>query len=82
MESKGKKTNLCKTNVIKDNENIGKQTSQQGIATGLNGLAHECNNICKEIDIPEIINNNVLSKRQIKSTIKEAITEQNKNDMP
>ena len=51
------------------------------MATGLNGLAHECNNICNEIDIPEITNNNVLSKRQIKSQIQEAITEQNKNNM-
>ena len=67
--------------LLKVNENIGKQTYQQGMATVLNGLAHECNNICKELDIPEITNNNVQSKRPIKSTIQEAITEQNKNDM-
>ena len=64
-----------------DDENIAKQTLQQEIATGLNGLAHECNNICNEIDIPEITGNNVLSKRQIKSTIQGAITEQINNNM-
>ena len=37
--------------------------------------------ICNEIDIPEITNNNILSKRQMKSTIQEAITEQIKNNM-
>ena len=36
--------------------------------TGINGLAHECNKVCEEIDIPEIMNNNVMSKRQIKET--------------
>ena len=51
------------------------------MATSQNGLAQECNNICNEIDIPEITNNNVLSKRQMKSAIQEAMTEQIKNDM-
>ena len=60
MENKGNKTDLCKTNVLKDNLNIGKHTLQQGKASGLNGLAHECNNIFRDIDIPEITNNNVL----------------------
>ena len=37
-----------------DDENIAKQTLQQEISTGIiSGLAHECNNICNEIDIPE-----------------------------
>ena len=49
--------------------------------TSLNGFARECNNVCNEIDIPEITNNNVLSKRQIKCTIQDAITEQNKNNL-
>ena len=51
------------------------------MATGLNVLAHECNNICNEINIPEITNNNVLSKRQIKSAIQKAITQRNRNNM-
>ena len=48
---------------------------------GQNGLEHGCNNICNEIDIPEITNDNVLFKRQIKSTIQKNITEQNINNM-
>ena len=78
---KERKLNFVRQILLKDNENIAKQTLQQEMATGLNGLAHECNNICNEIDIPEVTNNNVLSKRQIKSQIQEAITEQNKNNM-
>ena len=78
---KGRKLNFVRQILLKDNEYTAKQTLQQEIATGLNGLAHECNNICNEIDIPEITNNNVLSKRQIKCTIQDAITEQNKNNL-
>ena len=51
------------------------------MATGLNGLPHECNDICNEINIPEITNNNVLSKHQIKSAIQKAITQQNRNNI-
>ena len=51
------------------------------IAIVLNELVHECNDISNEIDIPEVINNNILSKRQIKSSIQEAIIEQNRNSM-
>ena len=51
------------------------------MAIGLKGLAHECNNICNEIDIPEITNKNELSKHQIKCTVQKAITEQNRNNM-
>ena len=54
------------------------------MATGLKGLAHECNifnEICNEMNIPEITNNNVLSKHQIKSTIQKAITQRNRNNM-
>ena len=75
---KERKLNFVRQILQKDDENIAKQTLQQEIATGLNGLAYECNNICNEIYIPEITKNNVLSKRQIKCTIQDAITEQNK----
>ena len=75
---KERKLNFVRQILLKDDENIAKQTLLQEIATGLNGLAHECNNICNEIDVPEITNSNVLSKRQMKCTIKDAITEQNK----
>ena len=78
---KERKLNFVRQILLKDDENIAKQTLLQEIATGLNGLAYECNNICNEIDVPEITNNNVLSKRQIKCTIKDAITEQNKNNL-
>ena len=49
--------------------------------TGINGLAHECNKVCEEIDIPEIMDNNVMSKRQIKETIKETVTLKNKEKL-
>ena len=57
---KERKLNFVRQILLKDNENIAKQTLQQEMATGLNGLAHECNNICNEIDIPEVTNNNIL----------------------
>ena len=62
---KERKLNFVRQILWKDDENIAKQTLQQEMAIGLNGLAHECNNICNEINIPEITNNNVLFKRQI-----------------
>ena len=71
---KERKMNFVRQILLKDDENIAKQTLQQEIATVLNGLAHECNNICNEIYIPEITNHNILSKRQIKSTLQEPIT--------
>ena len=71
---KERKLNVVIQILLKDIENIAKKTLEQEIAIGLNGLAHECNNICNEINIPEITsNNNVLSKRQIKSAIQKAI---------
>jgi len=51
------------------------------IIYGINGLAHECNYVCSEINIPDITNINELSKRQIKSTVQKAITERNRNNM-
>ena len=67
--------------LAKNDENIAKQAITQELATGLNGLGHECNTICNEINVPEIMSNNVLSKRQIKNTIQDVITEQNKIKM-
>ena len=78
---KQRKLSFVRQILSKDHEYIAKQTLQQEMATGLNGLAYECNDICNEIDKPEVTNNNVLSKRQIKSIIQEAITEQNNNNM-
>ena len=62
----------------KKDENICKQTLIQEMETGINGLAHECNKVCEEIDILEIMDNNVMSKRQIIETIKETVTLKNK----
>ena len=78
---KERKLNFVRQVLLKDNENIAKQTLQQEMAIGINGLAHECNDVCSEINIPEITNINVLSKRQIKSTVQKAITERNRNNM-
>ena len=75
---KEKKLNFVRQILAKNDENIAKQAITQELATGLNGLGHECNTICNEINVPEIMSNNVLSKRQIKSTIQDVITEQNK----
>ena len=54
---------------------------QQEISICLNGLAHDFNNICNEIDIPEVTNDNVSVKRLIKSKVQKAITEQNRNNI-
>ena len=45
VENQRKETKLCKTSFYKDNENIAKQTLQQEMAIGINGLAHECNDV-------------------------------------
>ena len=65
---KERKLNFVRLVLLKDNENIAKQTLQQEMAIGINGLAHECNDVCSKINIPKITNINVLSKRQITST--------------
>ena len=75
---KERKLNFVRNILQKNDENICKQTLIQEMETGINGLAHECNKVCEEIDIPEIINNNVMSKRQIKETIKDTVTLKNK----
>ena len=68
-EPKKGKLNFVRQVLLKNNENIAKQTLQQEMTIGINGLAHECNDVCSEISIPEITNINVLSKRQIKITV-------------
>ena len=50
----------------------------QEMETGINGIAHECNKVCEEINIPEIMDNNVMSKRQNKTTIQDTVTLKNK----
>ena len=48
----------------------------------MDGLAHERNNVCNEIDKPEVTDNNVISKRQRKSSIQKAITKnKHRNNM-
>ena len=78
---KERKLNFVRNILQKNDENICKQTLIQEMETGINGLAHECNKVCEEIDIPEIINNNVMSKRQIKETIKDTVTLKNKEKL-
>ena len=63
---KERKLNFVRQILLKDNENIAKKTLEQEMAIGLNGLAHECNNICNEINIPQITSINVLSKLNVK----------------
>jgi len=75
---KERKLNFVRNILQKNDENICKQTLIQEMETGINGLAHECNKVCQEIDIPEIMSNNVMSKRQIKETIKDTVTLKNK----
>ena len=78
---KERKLNFVRQILLKDNENIAKKTLEQEMAIGLNELAHECYNICNYINILETTNNNVLSKRQIKSAIQKAITQRNRKNM-
>ena len=58
--------NFVRQILQKNYENICKQTLIQETEIGINGLAHECNKVCEEIDKTEIIDNNAISKRQIK----------------
>ena len=51
------------------------------MGTGLYGLAHECNNILNEIEILEVTNNNVFTKRKIKSTVQKTIMEGKKREI-
>ena len=78
---KERKLNFVRQILLKSDENICKQTLIQEMETGINGLAHECNNVCRDIDIPEIMENNVMSKKQIKEAIQEKISSQNKEKM-
>ena len=78
---KERKLNFVRQILEKNDENICKQTLIQEMETGINGLAHECNKVCEEIDIPEIMDNNVMTKRQIKETIRDTITLKNKEKM-
>ena len=78
---KEKKLNFVRKILQKNDENICKQTLIQEIERGINGLAHECIKVCEEIDIPEITNNNVMSKRQIKETIKDTVISKKKEKL-
>ena len=49
--------NILSNMILKDNETIAKPTLHQEMAIRLNRLAHECKNICNEIDLPEVTNN-------------------------
>ena len=48
---KERKLNFVRQILLKDNESIAKKTLEQEMAIGLNGLAHECNDIYNEINI-------------------------------
>ena len=61
--------NILSNMLLKDNETIAKPTLHQEMAIRLNRLAHECKNICNEINIQEVTKNNVLFKCQIKSAV-------------
>ena len=78
---KERKLNFVRQILQKNDENICKQTLIQEMETGIHGLAHECNKVCEEIDIPEIMGNNVMSKRQIKETIQDTVTLKNKENL-
>ena len=78
---KERKLNFVRQILQKNDENICKQTLIQEMETGVNGLAHECNKVCEEINIQEIMDNNVMSKRQIKEIIKDTVTLKNKEKL-
>ena len=59
--------------MLKDDSTIAKKALIQEMEIGINGLGHECNATCNELNIPEIMNNQ-LSKRQIKTAIQEYIS--------
>ena len=78
---KERKLNFVSQILQRGDDNIAKNTIIQERASGIKGLGYECNIICNEINISEITENNVLSKKQIKSTIQNAVDERNKTEM-
>ena len=77
---KERKLNFVRQILLTDNSNIAKNILLQEMEIKINGLGHECNTICNEINIPEIMNNS-LSKRQIKNAIQEFISARTKEMM-
>ena len=77
---KERKLNFVRQILLTDNSNIAKNILLQEMEIEINGLGHECNTICNEINIPEIMNNS-LSKRQIKNAIQEFISARTKEMM-
>ena len=75
---KERKLNFVRQILLTDNSNIAKNILLQEMEIEINGLGHECNTICNEINKPEIMNNNSLSKRQIKSAIQEFVSARTK----
>ena len=65
---KERKLNFVRQILLTDNSNIAKNILLQEMEIEIKGLGHECNTICNEINIPEIMNDS-LSKRQIKNAI-------------
>ena len=70
---KEKKLNFVRQIMLKDEYTITKNALIQEKEIGINGLGHECNATCNELNIPEIMNYQ-LSKRQIKTAIQEYIS--------
>ena len=54
---KERKLNFVRQILLTDDSNIAKSILLQEMEIGINGLGHECNTICNEMNIPEIMIN-------------------------
>ena len=69
---KERKLNFVRQIFLSDDSNIAKNTIIQEMSVGINGLGHECDSICNEINLPEITNTSLL-KSNIKTAVHQTI---------
>ena len=69
---KERKLNFVRQIFLTDDSNIAKNTIIQEMSVGINGLGHECDSICNEINLPEITNTSLL-KSNIKTAVQQTV---------
>ena len=69
---KERKHNFVRQIFLTDDSNIAKNTIIQEMSVGINGLGHECDSICNEINLPEITNTSLL-KSNIKTAVQQTV---------
>ena len=77
---KERKLNFVRQILLKDDSNIAKNAILQEMEVGINGLGHECNSICNEINIPEVMTTSLL-KSNIKTAVQQTVSARARENM-